>query len=158
MRPWLLVFLVAAGSGCDGTLQFSGESDASALDDAADAAPTTCPSACEGGLVCAPALRQCVTPCAEGATEHSCPTSAPTCNEKALYCVSCTSDDECAAITDDGNFCDTSSGRCVHCVDDANCSDLMPRCDPSSRECVECLTSSDCPDEDDCNPVKLTCD
>jgi hypothetical protein len=161
MRCRVLVCLVAlgavgaVGAGCDGTLRFAESSDASAAD--ADAAPSTCPDACDGGLVCAPALQQCVVPCAEE-DEHVCPASAPTCNEQKHYCVSCTSDVECAAITDDGTICDTTTGQCVHCLSDADCSDLQPRCDPSSSKCVECLRSSDCPDEDTCDPTELTCD
>ena len=68
-----------------------------------------------------PSSHTCAQRCAEGATEHNCPVSAPTCNEVALYCVACTSDAQCAAITDDGERCNLQTGKCVECVDDGDC-------------------------------------
>jgi hypothetical protein len=155
MRSCVLLLVLATVSGCNQTLFFFDGGDAG---DSADAAPTTCAVACDAGLSCEPALQQCVMPCAEGPTEHDCPASAPTCDEKARYCVSCTSDEQCVAITDDGNVCNLATGKCVGCLDDNDCSDLAPRCDPSSLTCVECLTSADCLDADECDPLKMTCD
>jgi hypothetical protein len=90
-----------------------------------------------------PRTRICVMRCAEGVTEHSCPDSAPTCDEVARLCVQCKSDQDCRAITDDGDYCKTESGSCVHCTDDRQCPATRPRCDQVQHRCAECSTSPD---------------
>jgi hypothetical protein len=59
----------------------------------------------------------------------------------------CGSDSECEAINFDPPrpHCDRTSGLCVQCLFDADCSSpLLPRCDPYVGVCAACQSSSDC--------------
>ncbi len=61
-------------------------------------------------------------------------------------------DDGCLA----GLHCNTSSGQCVPCLEDTNCTDqtltvcdLTPR-DPFENFCVECVQDEDCGQDEEC--------
>ncbi len=67
----------------------------------------------------------------------------------ALGAVGCGSDkkeeeEECGGCTSEQPFCDTSTGRCVSCLEDYNCSAPTPKCRQTDHICVECITKSDC--------------
>jgi Cys-rich repeat protein len=111
---------------------------------------------CARGEVCERTTRQCLKACNEGTTEDICPPTAPTCDEMRGICIGCQKDLDCSG-TDDGNLCDTSSGRCVFCITNDQCPTMWPRCDRTRGRCRQCLTSADCDQGRVCDPAKFFC-
>lgn len=52
----------------------------------------------------------------------------------------CTSNDACSG----GKVCNLSTGLCVNCLTNSNCSGSTPICNTSTDACVECVTAGDC--------------
>ena len=44
-----------------------------------------------------------------------------------------------------GQFCNSSTGACVGCLVDGNCSGTTPHCNTTNNTCVQCTASSQCP-------------
>jgi len=59
----------------------------------------------------------------------------------------CTSNANCPAPS----VCNTSSGLCVDCLGDSNCSGSTPKCKTSLNKCVTCLADGDCTTGQTCN-------
>ena len=55
--------------------------------------------------------------------------------------------DRCAGVVCVGQFCNPSTGGCVDCLSNSNCSAALTGgfCNPATSRCVECLQPSDCP-------------
>ena len=67
----------------------------------------------------------------------------------------CASDSDCRLST---LHCDTTSGQCVPCVDDTQCTTPgFPRCDSALHECVQCGVDGDCPPGQVCEPTSHRC-
>lgn len=97
---------------------------------------------CEDGLRCHPSTGDCVTAC--DARSPVCPDDR-VCNTALGVCVSCASDDDCAA-EDDRERCDVLRGVCVECIENEDCAsdDDEPVCLPGLAVCG-CITPDDCP-------------
>jgi len=84
--------------------------------------------------------------CDRGSNRCGCSTSTKECNG------SCIARDACCAGSDTGNRCSggvcNAAGRCVECVDEAECADQDQHCDTQRSVCVECRNASDCPGAD----------
>jgi hypothetical protein len=73
----------------------------------------------------------------------------------ATWSSGCTSDRDCSFP---GLVCDTTSGACVACLDDSQCTiPERPRCDSALHQCVECGTSGDCASNEICEPTSHHC-
>lgn len=69
--------------------------------------------------------------------------------------TACKSDGDCLSL---GLKCDVPSGRCVACLDDAQCTSGARRhCERSLHVCVECLATADCPTRHTCEPITHRC-
>ncbi len=56
----------------------------------------------------------------------------------------CQGNVECANAPD-APYCDTTSGECVQCIENGDCSESgAPLCSPSTKTCVQCNEDSDC--------------
>ncbi len=66
----------------------------------------------------------------------------------------CASNADCADIRD-LNTCDTTTGKCVACVADTDCSGATPFCSQALGSCVACKADTDCatPAAPFCGPV-----
>ena len=64
----------------------------------------------------------------------------------------CTSDATCGDLR-----CDTSSGACVPCLEDGDCSGERPHCDATSHLCVACNVTTDCGPREACNVTTHRC-
>jgi hypothetical protein len=64
----------------------------------------------------------------------------------------CTDDGMCGGL-----HCQVSTGTCVACLGDADCSGTRPRCDPSMGVCVECNATIDCSNRHSCDVVTKRC-
>lgn len=55
--------------------------------------------------------------------------------------VDCTSNADCPSPL----VCNTTTGACVICVQDDDCTNpATPKCDPNTNLCLQCLENSDC--------------
>ncbi|HEY1089384.1 MAG TPA: hypothetical protein VGE37_16900, partial [Archangium sp.] len=114
--------------------------------------------------------------CANGACEAGCRTDTDRCPtgfcKAGVGCVSCVVDSQCGAgqvcannscvpgcsaqnpTCPSGLVCDASLGRCVECVNNAQCPNApLTVCDPTTSTCVQCAANSDCT-----NPLRPVCD
>jgi hypothetical protein len=67
----------------------------------------------------------------------------------------CTVDTDCTIAT---LHCDTSSGQCVPCVKDEQCTQQGLRvCDTALNQCVQCGVTGDCANGQTCEPTSHTC-
>jgi len=65
----------------------------------------------------------------------------------------CTSDATCAGLR-----CEPTSGLCVACLQDSDCTtNARRRCEPSAHVCVACLNRPDCAQRQDCDTVTHRC-
>lgn len=96
---------------------------------------------CAAGSTCEAVHRQCVTTCTELVT---CTGFAAGCIESV--CAACADDDACG-----GGRCVHETGRCVSCRSDEDCAAPTPRCEPWTGTCTACLTTSDCPAGQGCS-------
>ena len=134
-----------------------------------------------GGNVCDPTSGRCVA-CVQSSDCTADPTK-PVC--AANQCVTCTTNSQCSGRADGGvsaGVCDTTTGRCVACVQSSDCtadptkpvclsnrcgactansqcsgrssgSVSVGVCDTTSGRCVACVQSSDCT----ADPTKPVC-
>src|SRR4030095_760807 len=66
--------------------------------------------------------------------------SSGVCDETSGKCVACLLNSDCSGSTP---ICDTSTNTCVPCTGDPQCGGGV--CDEPNGTCVECVASSDCP-------------
>jgi hypothetical protein len=64
----------------------------------------------------------------------------------------CTSDATCAGLR-----CKTTTGSCVACLTDVDCSGVFSRCDVAIGVCVACLDAADCGARQRCDPTARRC-
>jgi Cys-rich repeat protein len=64
--------------------------------------------------------------------------------------------DPCAIECPTG-VCDPSSGLCVGCLDDGDCTADNPYCELTTQECVGCLGDEHCPEGWVCDPSTNSC-
>ena len=64
----------------------------------------------------------------------------------------CTGDPTCGGLR-----CQVSTGMCVGCVADTDCSGSLRRCDTAQGVCVECNGTTDCPERHGCDTVTKRC-
>lgn len=87
----------------------------------------------------------CAKPCGSDA---DCPTSAPKCDSSTGKCVACMADADCTSTS--APKCDTTAGKCVGCLADADCTSTgAPYCDTTNQACVECTGNAHCADSFD---------
>jgi hypothetical protein len=94
------------------------------------------------------------TRCVQSLQQCGCQSDADCFASGALTCApshrcGCTSNQDCLGRLGTAStpipVCDTSTGTCVQCVTDADCTDPNNRvCDPTYRRCGPCRTSTDC--------------
>ena len=104
----------------------------------------------------APSAPDVVTACL---VDGDCPDDTPVCRLPASLagrvCTGCGADADCSRAA--RPVCDTSSGRCVACTSDVQCSSPTPRCDLAAHSCVRCLSSADCGRESFCSLPTHAC-
>jgi len=88
--------------------------------------------------------------------DGDCTADAPLCDRSTGTCVRCESNGDCSDASA-GPACDLSSGRCVPCTTDRQCSSPLARCDSTAHACVRCLTSADCGRESFCTQATHAC-
>ena len=64
----------------------------------------------------------------------------------------CTADTACGGLR-----CQVSTGVCVACLGDADCSGVLGRCDTLRGSCVECNATAECPQRRGCDTVTKRC-
>ncbi len=73
----------------------------------------------------------------------SCSGETPYCNTSTGACVGCNSNADC---TDpEKRLCDSVTFQCVTCTSNADCGAGAPFCYVRKGKCVSCLTNADCP-------------
>ncbi len=76
--------------------------------------------------------------CVECQLDSDCPAGRH-CED--YQCIAyCTDDAHCTP-----RYCDVSTNLCIDCRDDAHCAAPTPRCQSNSGTCVACLEQADCP-------------
>jgi hypothetical protein len=155
LRPILLI--LAALTGCDGTLQFSGTggaagqtNDASVGGDAPDVTPQEdAPSdmSTPSDMTTSPDMANPpdVAPPFDATTEDRGGGFAPPCHK----------DTDCPV---NKLHCDVATNQCVECLGDSNCM-VAPyaHCDTVVHRCVECLSAGDCAPGAICDPTIRIC-
>ncbi len=151
-----------ANSDCDDTNPCT--NDRCGTDNTCSNPPVAAGATCPGGNVCDGSGN-----CVECISDAQCSGSTPRCNPASNTCVRCLANSDCDdtnPCTNDrcgtdntctnpplasgttcpgGNVCD-SSGRCVECVSNAQCSgSSTPLCHPDFNTCVECFIDRNCP-------------
>jgi hypothetical protein len=58
-------------------------------------------------------------------------------------CVECVKNGDCS-LTSGGPICSTETHTCVQCATNGDCSASTPYCSPTARRCVRCLAHSHC--------------
>ena len=97
--------------------------------------------------ICDPVSKECRV-CA---TDTDCPAGAPACQPTG-QCGECSSTN-LSLCTAPYVVCQASTGTCVGCLEDADCTDTdAPHCDGTVNLCRECLTN------DHCTPLRPFCD
>jgi hypothetical protein len=107
---------------------------------------------------CGDRVSNVITPARTACTANAaCPAVRPVCDETAMTCRGCTSNDECRSTG--RPFCDGASGQCVECLRNVDCSGAFRTiCDTAAHRCVECQIDAHCPLPGDiCNPVARSC-
>ena len=66
--------------------------------------------------------------------------------------IPCIDDTTCGGLR-----CEVSTGVCVACVGDKDCSGSRRRCDLTRGVCAECNATTDCPQRADCNLATKRC-
>jgi hypothetical protein len=61
------------------------------------------------------------------------------------------------ATCGEGLRCEVSSGMCVACLGDTDCSGSRGKCDVARGICVECNGTTDCPQKEGCNLATKRC-
>ncbi len=101
-------------------------------------------SQCGTGQACYPANHTCQPSCT---TNADCPQlggpPAPICNTTTGACVGCQTDADCTNTTG-RPLCDTERGQCSECLSNANCPDAAPACNRQNGTCAVCLVDTDC--------------
>ncbi len=96
---------------------------------------------CDGGGLCDPFTRRCITPCDAGSqcsgVQNICGDDLP------RHCMAC--EDQALCTTPGLTHCAESVGFCVACQNDSHCAAPTPRCDRRFGTCVGCLQPADCP-------------
>ena len=92
-------------------------------------------------------------------TDIDCDASAPLC--LAFRCAKCTSNNECASRAGGGTgggVCDTTSGKCVACVQSSECTadPTKPVC--MANKCVACTANGQCSSRGDGSVTTGVCD
>ena len=71
--------------------------------------------------------------------DADCPGVAPRCETTSGACVQCVSDSDCST-----GLCDTGAHSCTSCNSSADCPSSLPVCDLDVQACVQCETSGQC--------------
>jgi hypothetical protein len=92
-------------------------------------------------IICDSATKQ----CRECNSDADCPSSAPACQPSGL-CGECSTSNltKCVAPL---SICEPTSGTCVNCVQDTDCTEDNPYCDTQANYCRQCLKDEHCPRE-----------
>jgi len=133
---------VAGLARCDTTLGRCVECVASA----------TCPA----GNVCTD--HRCVASCAgdsDDVSEVVCPAATPHCDQTTRLC-GCASSTDCARSTA-GPVCLPGPHVCGARAADADCPSTAARCDGLTGRCVVCIDTADCPSGTACDPSTGQC-
>jgi hypothetical protein len=85
-----------------------------------------------------------------------------TCDLGLRTCIKnpCKVDNDCALDASGGRLCDTTTGGCVACMTDAQCtSPAQPHCLTESHHCVECASDANCDEAngETCTPDTHVC-
>jgi hypothetical protein len=119
--------------------------------------------------------------CVQCLDAGQCPADHAGCNSQTLTCGSCFQSSDCpvylptclnqvcatGCVLPDGGqhcqsgVCQTSTGYCVECLSDSDCSQPgSPRCTSdidAGNACAQCVAASDCGDAGPCNGALFTC-
>jgi hypothetical protein len=93
---------------------------------------------CSDGLVCRG--NQCIAETCAANTD--CDASLPFCSSDMLCAATCDDNSQCPGFGEDATDVFCSSGACVQCLMNSDCSGATPVC--SNNACVQCVANTDC--------------
>lgn len=100
-------------------------------------------------MVCTTPQPDLMPACTPATVATSCASaSQPICDTSSEMCRGCTSsadNSQCAAHANGANVCNTSTGKCVECNVNADCtSSTKPICETTANTCRACKANSEC--------------
>jgi Cys-rich repeat protein len=101
---------------------------------------------CQSNTDCAPGAPVCALGrCAACGVNGDCGTGEACFPANHSCQTACTTNAECPQFGgQNATICDTASGACVQCRDDADCPATAPKCEPNRRQCGDCASRADC--------------
>ncbi len=98
-------------------------------------------SDCGTGQACFPGNHTCAPACSGPGTCAN-QNGAPICDASSGACVGCLTNKDCSGSKP---VCDPTSGQCGECASSSDCGAARPICNLAARECVQCLVDGQCP-------------